>query len=383
MKKEKFTYEKSGVNISAADNFVKFISLISSNNKGKKKFSPIGGFGSITDIPNNLKKPKIVACTDGVGTKIEIANTLNKYDTIGIDLVAMSVNDLIVQGAKPLIFLDYISINKIDLKKLKFIIKGIVKGCKTSNCELVGGETAEMPGTYEKGKFDIAGFAVGVVDKKRILNKKDIKKNDFVLAIPSNGVHSNGYSLVRYVLKKKKINLKNNKFLKKELLRPTKIYVKEVLNLINNNLINGCANITGGGLADNIKRVIPDGMVADIDLYKVKTKKIFKWLKQKNIDDSEMLKTFNCGVGFCLIVNPKNLNKVKTKEIFRWLKKNNISDKEMLKTFNCGVGFCLIINPKNLKKITKLFTKEFKPYVIGKIAFGKNKVKLSGKIDWS
>jgi len=342
MKKQKFTYEKSGVNINAADSFVKFISNISSNNKGKKKFNNIGGFGSITDIPGNLKKPKIVACTDGVGTKIEIANTLNKYDTIGIDLVAMSVNDLIVQGAVPLLFLDYISVNKIDLKKLKSIIKGIVKGCNISNCELVGGETAEMPGTYEKGKFDIAGFAVGVVDEKKILNKKRIKNNDLLLAIPSSGLHSNGYSLVRYVLKKKKINLKNNQFLKKELMKPTKIYVKEILNLINNNLINGCANITGGGLADNIKRIIPNDMVADI-----------------------------------------NLNKVKTQKIFKWLKQNDIEDKEMLKTFNCGVGFCLIVKPEYLNRITKFFTEEFKPYVIGKIVPGKNKVKLSGKIDWS
>src|SRR6056300_452823 len=310
MKKEKFTYEKSGVNINAADNFVKFISSISSNNKGKKKFNNIGGFGSITNIPKNLKNPKIVACTDGVGTKVEIANLLSKYDTIGIDLVAMSVNDLIVQGARPLLFLDYISINKIDLNKLKLILKGIVRGCKISNCELVGGETAEMPGTYEKGKFDIAGFAVGLVDEKKILSKKIIKKNDLILAIPSSGIYSNGYSLVRHELNKKKINLKNNSFLKKELLRPTKIYVKEVLNLIDNNLLNGCANITGGGLADNIKRVIPDKLVADIDLNKVRTKKIFKWLKQNNIDDEEMLKTFNCGVGFCLIVNPKNLNKI-------------------------------------------------------------------------
>ena len=342
MKKEKFTYEKSGVNINAADSFVKFISHISSNNKSKKKFNNIGGFGSISDIPNNIKRPKIVACTDGVGTKVEIANLLNKYDTIGIDLVAMSVNDLIVQGARPLLFLDYISINKIDLKKLKSILKGIIKGCKISNCELVGGETAEMPGTYEKGKFDIAGFAVGVVNENKILSKKKIKKNDLIMAIPSSGVHSNGYSLVRYVLKKRKINLINNKFLKKELLKPTKIYVKEVLSLINNNLINGCANITGGGLADNIKRVIPNGLMADINLDKIKTKKIFKWLKQ-----------------------------------------NNIEDEEMLKTFNCGVGFCLIIDPKNLNKITKFFTKEFKPYVIGKIITGKNKVKLNGKIDWS
>ena len=304
MKKHKFTYEKSGVNINAADNFVKFISNISSKNKGNKKFKNIGGFGSISDIPKNFKKPKIVACTDGVGTKIEIANKLNKYDTIGIDLVAMCVNDLIVQGAKPLLFLDYISINKIDLKKLKSIIKGIIKGCKISGCELVGGETAEMPGTYEKGKFDIAGFSVGLVDEKKILNKKKIVKNNLILAIPSSGVHSNGYSLIRDILNKKKINLKKTKFLKKELLKPTKIYVKEVLSLIKNNLINGCANITGGGISDNIKRIIPDRLTANINLNKIKIKKIFSWLKENNIEDQEMLKTFNCGVGFCLIIDP-------------------------------------------------------------------------------
>jgi phosphoribosylaminoimidazole synthetase len=341
MNKKLFTYKKSGVNIDAADSFINFISAVSSKKKGKKKFSNIGGFGSISNIPNHIKQPKIVACTDGVGTKIEIANVLNKYDTIGIDLVAMSVNDLIVQGAKPLLFLDYISINKIDLKKLKSIIKGIVNGCEQSECELVGGETAEMPGTYEKGKFDIAGFAVGVVGKNKILSKNKIKNNDLVLAIPSSGLHSNGYSLVRYVLNKKKINIKKNDFLRTELLRPTKIYVKEVLKLIDKNLINGCANITGGGLADNIKRIIPENLVAEIDLKKINTSKIF-----------------------------------------RWLKKNDISDKEMLKTFNCGVGFCLIISPKNLDKVKKYFTKEFKPYVIGKISKGKNKVKLNGSINW-
>ena len=311
MNKKLFTYKKSGVNIDAADSFINFISTVSSKKKGKKKFSNIGGFGSISNIPNHIKQPKIVACTDGVGTKIEIANVLNKYDTIGIDLVAMSVNDLIVQGAKPLLFLDYISINKIDLKKLKSIIKGIVNGCKQSECELVGGETAEMPGTYEKGKFDIAGFAVGVVGKNKILSKNKIKNNDLVLAIPSSGLHSNGYSLVRYVLNKKKINIKKNNFLRTELLRPTKIYVKEVLKLIDKNLINGCANITGGGLADNIKRIIPKNLVAEIDLKKINTSKIFKCLKKNDISDKEMLKTFNCGVGFCLIISPKNLNKVK------------------------------------------------------------------------
>jgi phosphoribosylaminoimidazole synthetase len=205
----------------------------------------------------------------------------------------------------------------------------------------VGGETAEMPGTYEKGKFDIAGFAVGVVGTNKILRKNKIKNNDLVLAIPSSGLHSNGFSLVRYLINQKKINIKKDKFLKTELLRPTKIYVKEVLNLIDKNLINGCSNITGGGLADNIKRVIPENLVAEIDLTKI---------------------------------NPS--------QIFKWLKKNNISDKEMLKTFNCGVGFCLIINPKKLSKVKKYFTNRFKPYVIGKISKGKNKVKLNGNINW-
>ena len=341
MNKNLLTYKKSGVNIVKADKFVNFIANISTKKVGNKKSNNIGGFGSISNIPKNIKNPKIVACTDGVGTKIEIANLIKKYDTIGIDLVAMSVNDLIVQGAKPIFFLDYISINKIDLSKLKSIIKGVVKGCKISGCDLVGGETAEMPDTYEKGKFDIAGFAVGIVDEKKILKKEKIKKNDLIIAIPSNGIHSNGYSLIRYLLKKKNIDINKNKFLINELIRPTKIYVKEILNLNNNKLLNGCANITGGGLADNIKRIIPDNLCANIDL-----------------------------------------NKIKTLDIFKWLKKNNISDQEMLKTFNCGVGFCLIINPKNLKKINSYFSKNFKPYVIGKILSDKIKVKLNGKINW-
>ena len=341
MNKKLFTYKKSGVNINAADKFVRYISKITSKKKGKKKFNNIGGFGSISSIPKNMKKPKIVACTDGVGTKVEIANILNKFDTIGIDLVAMSVNDLIVQGAKPILFLDYISINKINLRKLKLILKGIIKGCKIAKCELVGGETAEMPGTYDKGKFDIAGFAVGIVDEKKILNYRKIKKNDLILAVPSSGVHANGYSLIRNIINKKKINIKKNYFLKNELMKQTKIYVNEILSLIEKNLLNGCANITGGGLVDNVKRVIPDNLSATIDL-----------------------------------------NKIKTLNIFNWLKKNDISDNEMLKTFNCGVGFCLIINPKNETKIKQYFSNKFKPYVIGKINRGKTKVKLNGKINW-
>ena len=280
MNKNLFTYKKSGVNIDAADKFVSFISSISSKKRGNKKNANIGGFGSVTDLPKDIKNPKIVACTDGVGTKIEIANLLNKYDTIGIDLVAMSVNDLIVQGAKPLFFLDYISINKIDLKKMKSIIRGIVKGCDIAECSLVGGETAEMPDTYEKGKFDIAGFAVGITDKNKILNKSKIKKGDLILAIPSSGLHSNGYSLIRHILKVKKINIKKNPFLKEELIKPTKIYVKEILNLIKKNLLNGCANITGGGLADNIRRVVPNNLSIEIDLNRIKPLKIFNWLKK-------------------------------------------------------------------------------------------------------
>ena len=340
MSLEKLTYSKSGVNIKKADKFVKHISSISRKSDKSGNFKNIGGFGAISAIPKKLKEPHIVTSTDGVGTKIEIANQLKKFNTIGIDLVAMCVNDLIVQGAKPYLFLDYISINKINLKKLKSIMKGIVKGCELANCKLVGGETAEMPGTYSSGKFDIAGFSVGVVEKNKILIDK-IKNNDLILGVPSSGIHSNCYSLVMDLIKKKKININKNKFLRNELIKPTKIYVKEVLSLIDKNILNGCANITGGGLKDNIKRIIPNNLCAYLDLNKIKTLKIFKWLKESGIEENEMLKTFNCGVGFCLIINKKNIQKVK----------------------NC-------------------FPKKFQPYVIGKIFKHSERVKTSGKIKW-
>ncbi len=340
------TYKKSGVNMAAANKLVNYISKISKKtykkNTETKSFKNIGSFGSIFDLSNlKMKNPVIVSSTDGVGTKIEIVNKIKKYNTIGIDLVAMCVNDLIVQGAKPIFFLDYIAVNKIKLNKLKKILDGIVKGCKLAECALVGGETAEMPGTYEKNKFDLAGFAVGVVEKKKLLLKNKIMKNDIILAIPSSGLHSNGFSLVRHILKKKKIHNIPVK-IKKELLKPTKIYVNEINKLNDKKLINGCANITGGGLIENLTRVIPNKFCLNIDLSKIKIKPIFKWLKQNNIKDHEMLRTFNCGVGFCIIIEQKNLNKVK-----------------------------------------KIFTKEYKPYIIGKIIPGKNKVKLDKKIDWS
>jgi len=344
MKKTYNTYKNSGVNMATADKLVKYISKIAKKtykkNTESKSFKNIGSFGSIFDLSKfRMKNPVIVSSTDGVGTKVEISNHIKKYDTIGIDLVAMCVNDLIVQGAKPIFFLDYIAQNKLNLKKTKKILNGIVKGCQLSNCALMGGETAEMPGTYEKDKYDLAGFAVGLVEKKNLLTKNKIKNNDVVLAVPSSGLHSNGFSLIRHILKNKKIKI--NTKIKQELIKPTKIYVKEVNLLNKKKLINGCANITGGGLIDNLIRVIPSNLCLNINLEKVKTTKIFKWIKN-----------------------------------------NNVSEDEMMKTFNCGVGFCLISNKKNISKIQKSFKKEYKPYEIGYISKNSNKVKVYGKLQW-
>ena len=342
MKKVENSYKKSGVNISLANKLVKHISKLSKKDVKKTDSSInkelIGGFGSLFDISKiKIKDPVIVSCTDGVGTKIELANKLKKFDTIGIDLVAMCVNDLIVQGAKPLFFLDYIAIGKLNLNKTKKILKGIFKGCQISNCRLVGGETAEMPGIYSNNQFDLAGFSVGIVSKKKILNKNKVKNNDIVLAIPSNGIHSNGYSLVRSILKKHKIpsNLKN------EILRPTKIYSKEILKLADKNLINAAAHITGGGLIENLLRSVPENLSLNIDLSKIKILKVFKWLKSKNI-----------------------------------------SDQEMLSTFNCGVGFCIIVPRKNVRKVKKLFPNNFTPYEIGYISNKRKKINLLKFLKW-
>ena len=342
MKKNENSYKKSGVNISLANKLVKHISNITKKGVKKTKASSkkdiIGGFGSLFDISNlKIKDPVIVSCTDGVGTKIDLANKFKKFDTIGVDLVAMCVNDLIVQGAKPLFFLDYIAVGKLNLNKTKKILKGIFDGCKLSNCKLIGGETAEMPGVYSKDKFDLAGFSVGIVSKRKILDKKNVKNEDIVLAIPSNGIHSNGYSLVRSILKKNKIP----KNLKKEILKPTKIYSNEILQLTKKNLIHAAAHITGGGLIENLLRSVPKNLTLNIDLSKIKILKIFKWLKEKNI-----------------------------------------SDQEMIRTFNCGIGFCIIVNKKNILKIKKVFPKKFIPYEIGFISKDRNKINLYKSLKW-
>jgi len=342
MKKIKNSYKKSGVDISLANKLVQHISNVSKKDVKIRKNSfnkeVIGGFGSLFDISKiKIKDPVIVSCTDGVGTKIDLANKFKKFDTIGIDLVAMCVNDLIVQGAKPLFFLDYIAVGKLNLSKMKNILKGIFKGCELSECKLIGGETAEMPGVYSNDKFDLAGFSVGIVSKKKILHKKNVRSKNIVLAIPSSGIHSNGFSLVRSILKNNKIS--NN--LKNQILKPTKIYSKEILKLTKRNLINAAAHITGGGLIENLLRSVPDNLTLNINLAKIKTPKIFKWLKTKNI-----------------------------------------SDQEMIKTFNCGVGFCIIVPQKNISKIKKVFSKEFKPYEIGYISKSKERIKVLNSIKW-
>ncbi len=342
MEKTKNSYKKSGVNIELANTFVKYIAKITKKNVKKKdklnKNDNIGAFGSIVDISKfKIKNPIIVSSTDGVGTKLELANQFNKFDTIGIDLVAMCVNDLIVQGAKPIFFLDYIAVGKINLRKIKLILKGILKGCSIAGCELSGGETAEMPGTYSKNKFDLAGFSVGLVSKNKLLSKYNVKKKDVILAIPSSGLHSNGYSLVRSVLKNKNISKK----LKKDLLKPTKIYCKEILKLTEKKLINSAAHITGGGLIENLLRSVPEDLTINI-----------------------------------------NLSKIRIKRIFKWIKKENISSLEMLKTFNCGVGFCIIVKRKNVAKIKKLFVKNYKPYEIGFITKSSKRFNLINEVKW-
>ena len=324
-KNQKVTYTKSGVSIKVADKLVEKIKPISKKTFDKNVLGNIGGFGALYDFSKlKYKNPVLVSGTDGVGTKLKIAVKTNNLRGIGVDLVAMCVNDIISQGAKPLFFLDYYATSKLNLKKSVEILKGIAKGCKQSECALIGGETAEMPGLYKKNDFDLAGFCVGVVDKKDILPKKNIKKTDVIIGLKSSGFHSNGYSLINFLIDKKKLNLKkkiNNTTYEKILIKPTKLYT-DILKLRNFKDIKAIANITGGGMTENIPRVLPKNMSAEIDLNKIQLPVIFKEIKNiGNVDYDEMLRVFNCGVGMIIIVS--NTNADKTMRNLKSLKLNS------------------------------------------------------------
>ena len=302
----KVTYKKSGVSIKQADKLIDKIKPLTKKTLDKNVLGDIGGFGALYDISKlKYKNPVLVSGSDGVGTKLKIALDLKNFDGIGIDLVAMCVNDIISQGAKPLFFLDYYATGKLNLKNSYEIIRSIAKGCKISGCALIGGETAEMPGLYNKNDFDLAGFCVGIIEKKNILPKKNINSGDILIGLKSSGLHSNGYSLVNYLIKKEKLKLNsrlNRKKIGDILIQPTKIYTN-ILKLQNFSDIKGIANITGGGITENIPRILPNGVKACIYRENIKLPKIFETIRKTgNIDDNEMFKVFNCGIGMVIVV---------------------------------------------------------------------------------
>lgn len=308
-------YAKAGVNINAGYKSVELIKKHIAKTNIKGVLSDIGGFGGIFEL--NLKginKPVLVSGTDGVGTKLKIAFLMNKHDTIGIDCVAMCVNDIICSGAKPLIFLDYIACGKNYPKKISEIVKGIAKGCVQAGCSLIGGETAEMPGFYSKNEYDLAGYSTGIVDKSKIIDGKKVKKGDIIIAIASSGVHSNGFSLVRKIFEN--YNLKNpvkelgKKSFGETLLTPTKIYVKPILKVLQKVKVKGISHITGGGFYENIPRCIPNGFCAEIEKRNIKILPIFNYIQKcGKLKERDMFNTFNMGVGMCIIVSKSEVNK--------------------------------------------------------------------------
>jgi phosphoribosylformylglycinamidine cyclo-ligase len=267
----------------------------------------IGGFGALFEVPKRYREPVLVSGTDGVGTKLKLAFQLRRHETIGIDLVAMSVNDILVQGAEPLFFLDYLACGKLDVPTAARVVKGIAQGCELAGCALIGGETAEMPGMYEGGDYDLAGFAVGIVEKSKILDPKHVRPGDVLLGLASSGPHSNGYSLIRRILDVAGADLDqpmDGVTLGEALLAPTHIYVKPLLELIDAVPVHALAHITGGGLPENLPRVLPDGVNAEIDLGSWPRPAVFDWLQQQgNVKESEMLRTFNCGIGMVAAVD--------------------------------------------------------------------------------
>jgi phosphoribosylformylglycinamidine cyclo-ligase len=300
------TYRDAGVDMDAGDRLVENIKPFAKRTMRPEVLNGIGGFGALVEISKKYREPVLVSGTDGVGTKLKLAFELNRHDTVGIDLVGMSVNDILVQGAEPLFFLDYFACGKLDVEAATEVIKGIAFGCEQAGCALIGGETAEMPGMYPAGEYDLAGFAVGVVEKAGIISGTDIQAGDAVIGLGSNGAHSNGYSLVRKIISSHKVDLKqqlDGKPLADLIMAPTRIYVKPLLALMKSLTVKGMAHITGGGLLENVPRVLPKNVVAQLDGKTWHTPVLFDWLRETgNIAPQEMYRTFNCGIGMVVVV---------------------------------------------------------------------------------
>jgi len=316
--KKTISYKDAGVDIDAGNRFVNLIKPLVKMTTRPEVLTDIGGFGGLFSLNSNkYKRPTLVASTDGVGTKLKLAFMLDKHDTVGIDLVAMCVNDIVVQGAEPLFFLDYLATGKLSPEKAVEIVKGIAEGCKQAGCALLGGETAEMPGMYADGEYDLAGFTVGVVDNNKIIDGSAITKGDQVIGIASSGLHSNGYSLARKIfLEEMQLNLNDqpqdlDRTLGEELLTPTRIYVKSILNLLRDFNIKGIAHITGGGLLENLPRCLPHHCKAVIERNSWEKPAIFEMLRTGgNVPETEMFRTFNYGIGMTLVVPHQEVDDV-------------------------------------------------------------------------
>lgn len=308
--KTSISYRDAGVDIEAGDELVERIKPFAKKTMRPEVMGGIGGFGSLFELPKRFQNPVLVSGTDGVGTKLKLAFQLNKHDTVGIDLVAMSVNDILVQGAEPLFFLDYFACGKLDVGIAADVVKGIAYGCEQAGCALVGGETAEMPGMYPEGEYDLAGFVVGVVEKDAIIDGASIKEGDVLLGLSSSGAHSNGYSLIRKLIDKSGIDLDSDfdgKPFREVVMAPTRIYVKPLLKLMTAIKVKGMAHITGGGITENVPRVLPDGLMAEVRKGSWAMPKLFQWLQEQgNITDKEMYRTFNCGIGMVVIVDSQD-----------------------------------------------------------------------------
>ncbi len=313
-KSNPLTYRDSGVDIDTGNALIDRIKPHTKRTTRPEVMGGLGGFGGLMSIPEGYKQPILVSGTDGVGTKLKLAIDAKIYDTIGIDLVAMCVNDIIVTGAEPLFFLDYYATAKLDNDIAEDVIKGIADGCVESGCALIGGETAEMPGMYAQGDFDLAGFSVGVVEKSEILDPSNVKAGQVLLGLTSSGPHSNGYSLIRKVIEVSGASLSdefNGTSLGKALLAPTTLYVKPILATLKKHTIHAIAHITGGGLTENLPRVMPENSKGIIDVESWSPKPIFKWLQEQgNIEDQEMLRTFNCGIGMVLVIDKEDIEAI-------------------------------------------------------------------------